>query len=102
MDVIGFVIFLLLVLWIADSVGSSSESSSSGGPNVSLNSIEYPQDIHCEYCDAEIKPTPRTIESDTWDLRCPECGKRGFKHPKREERIQQIEGMLGADLHIED
>ncbi len=63
-----------------------------GNIGVTTNEIHYPSNIKCE-CGKEIEPTPKTIDSGTWDLLCG-CGKIGYYHPKRDERQQQISDML--------
>lgn len=59
---------------------------------VSTNEIHYPSNIICE-CGKQIEPTPKTIDSGTWNLLC-SCGKIAYYHPKRHERQQQISDML--------
>jgi hypothetical protein len=83
------VVVVLLLGWI-----SRTDSSETWGtqPNVSTNEITYPSDIKCE-CGKEVEVTPETVDSSTWDLIC-ECGKIGYKHPKREERMQQLNDMM--------
>lgn len=77
---------------IKDIDFSNNTSTAIGDVNVSTNVITYPEKINCE-CGKEVKVTFQTIDSDTWDLICT-CGKIAYKHPKREERREQINNML--------
>jgi len=87
-----FIIILAAIIYFASQ--SDSSSSNSGGPTVSTNSITYPADIHCECCNKSVKLSPRVIDSSTWDLKCPHCNEIAYKHPKREERKQQLDDLL--------
>jgi len=91
MDVAGFIVLLLLVMWIYNSQESSSSSE---GATVNYNEIVYPSDINCENCGSIIEPNINTIDTSTWDLECPECGEIGFKHTKREERQEQLDWLV--------
>ena len=71
---------------------SDDEQTSTSQPTVSLNEITYPSNIKCE-CGKRVRPTPETIDSSTWDLKCP-CGKVAYRHPKREERKEQLDALL--------
>lgn len=61
--------------------------------NVSTNEIYYPSQVICDKCNVNVFPTRRSIDSSTWDLKC-SCGNIAYKHPKREERIEQIKNLL--------
>jgi hypothetical protein len=61
--------------------------------NVSTNEIYYPSQVICDKCNINVFPTRRSIDSSTWDLKC-SCGNIAYKHPKREERIEQIKNLL--------
>ena len=87
-----FIIIVLVILYYLTK--SDSSSSSSGGPNISTNEITYPADIHCECCNKIVKVTMKTIDSSTWDLKCSHCNEIAYKHPKREERKQQLDNMM--------
>jgi len=89
----GVFLILIIILFIIYSHKHSSQSNSSGGPNVSFNEITYPADIKCDKCKEIIPITPYTID-DTWDLKCPNCKEIGFKHPKSDERRQQLNDMM--------
>jgi len=85
---------ILIILGLIVLAGAvDKEPNYSSGPNVSLNHITYPNNIKCE-CSKEVRPTPESIDSSTWDLKC-ECGKIAYKHPFREERSKQLDDMLG-------
>lgn len=90
----GFLIAIIIIALIISASGQSSQSSSFGGPHISTNEIVYPADIHCDNCNEKIDVTPFNIDGDSWDLKCPHCKKVGYKHPKSEERKQQIQDML--------
>ena len=49
--------------------------------------------IKCENCERHVYPTSKSIDSSTWDLKC-SCGFIAYKHPLREERIEQIKNLL--------
>ena len=60
---------------------------------VSTNEIFYPSQVVCDRCKVNVFPTRISIDSSTWDLKCI-CGNIAYKHPKREERIEQIKNLL--------
>jgi Zn finger protein HypA/HybF involved in hydrogenase expression len=88
-----FIVIIIIAIIVA-SMSAPSTKTYSGGPSISLNEITYPEHIKCEHCEERVYPTPATIDSSTWDLKCPHCKEIAYKHPKREERQQQIEDML--------
>lgn len=90
---IVFVIIITAII-LAAIVVPTQRTTPTGGPSVSINEITYPADINCDNCNERIDITPFTIESDTWDLKCPRCKQIGYKHPRREERKQQLDDML--------
>lgn len=90
----GFIVFIIIIALIAAASNQSKSTSTSGGPNISMNEIVYPADIKCDKCEEIIPVTPYTIQSDTWNLKCPHCKEIGFKHPKSEERSQQLDDMM--------
>ena len=92
MDIIIALIIIALFL-AAASADHNKNRASSGGPSVSMNEIVYPADIHCEHCDGEVG-IMGNVDSSTWDLNCPHCKEIAYKHPKRDERQQQIEDLL--------
>ena len=55
--------------------------------------IHYPSQVICDKCNVNVFPTRKSIDSSTWDLKC-SCGNIAYKHPKREERIEQIKNLL--------
>ena len=61
--------------------------------NVSTNEIYYPSQVICDKCNVNVFPTYKNIDTSTWDLKCT-CGNIAYKHPKREERIEQIKNFL--------
>lgn len=60
---------------------------------ITTNHILYPSQVICDKCEANVFPTIKNIDSSTWDLVCP-CGNIAYKHPKREERIEQVKNLL--------
>ena len=84
MIVVAIVIYLL--------TSSTDKREPTSQPNVSTNVIVYP-DVVCSECKQRVKPNMKTIDISTWDLKC-DCGHIAYKHPKREERKEQLDNML--------
>lgn len=72
---------------------SNEKENSNQNINVSTNIIRYPSSVKCENCEKHVYPTCKSIDSSTWDLKC-SCGFVAYKHPNREERIEQIKNLL--------
>ena len=61
--------------------------------NYSFGVVRYPSEVACDKCGKMVFPTVKAIDSSTWDLKC-SCGNIAYKHPNREERMEQIKNML--------
>jgi len=85
-----FIFIAIVIFFLAVSV---EPKRSTHQPNVSMNEITYPSDITCEKCNRRVRPTIKTIDTSTWDLKC-DCGHIAYEHPKREERMKQLDDML--------
>jgi hypothetical protein len=72
---------------------SDKKNNSNQNINVSTNIIRYPSSVKCENCEKHVYPVFKSIDSSTWDLKC-SCGFIAYKHPLREERIEQIKNLL--------
>jgi hypothetical protein len=72
---------------------SNEKENSNQNINISTNIIRYPSSVKCENCEKHVYPTCKSIDSSTWDLKC-SCGFVAYKHPNREERIEQIKNLL--------
>jgi hypothetical protein len=85
---------IIVVLWLLfDYITSKSIEETIQKPSVSTNTIHYPSQVICDNCKSNVFPTRKNIDSSTWDLKC-SCGNIAYKHPKREERIEQIKNLL--------
>jgi hypothetical protein len=87
----GWFLLILSVLVVLAFVQTPTVSYPA--PNVSLNEITYPASVTCENCLNEVKPNAYTIDTGTWDLKCT-CGHIAYKHPKRQQRIEQLNYLL--------
>jgi len=91
----GTVVGILVILFIIGVFASSESSTSSyGGATVNIgNTITYPDDMKCECGNTEFN-WMRDIDTSTWDMNCFKCKKVAYKHPKREERKEQLDWLL--------
>lgn len=74
----------------------SSDRRNYSQPNVSTNHIVFPntKEMHCDNCGNDKFNLINDIDTSNWDVICPECDNVVFKHPKRDERIEQLKNML--------
>jgi len=87
----GLIIIILIILLAIYLDGD--ESSITNQPNVTFGGhIDYPTDIKCECGCTDF--SINNIDTSTWDMICPKCNNIAYKHPKREERQEQIKNML--------
>ena len=88
MEILIFIV-IIVVVWLLSNTNNHVHS---GSPNISTNTIVYPEKSTCE-CGKEVSVNMSNVDSSTWDLICT-CGKIAYKHPKREERQQQLNDMM--------
>ena len=86
-------VLLFIGLHLLASKKNEPDFKNKQNVNVSTNEIYYPSQVICDKCNINVFPTRRSIDSSTWDLKC-SCGNIAYKHPKREERIEQIKNLL--------
>lgn len=86
-------VFLFFTLDFLASKSIEHQFKNKQNINVSTNTIHYPSQVICDKCNVNVFPTRKSIDSSTWDLKC-SCGNIAYKHPKREERIEQIKNLL--------
>jgi hypothetical protein len=87
------ILFFVILCFSFDYVISKSIEETIQKPSVSTNTIRYPSQVICDNCKSNVFPTRKNIDTSTWDLKC-DCGNVAYKHPKREERIEQIKNLL--------
>ena len=97
-DDFKFIIIVIILVLIFKAGGficdiKFKSKNNNETPNVSINTINYPSQVICDKCNVNVFPTRKNIDSSTWDLKC-SCGNIAYKHPKREERIEQIKNLL--------
>jgi hypothetical protein len=85
--VLGFVLYIYPIIYL------NTQKVNKKTPTISTNTITYPSSVVCESCSKTIFPMRKNIDSSTWDLVC-DCGEIAYKHPKREERKEQIKNLL--------
>ena len=91
--IVVIAVFLFFILDFLASKSIEYQFKNKQNVNVSTNEIYYPSQVICDKCNINVFPTRTNIDSSTWDLKC-SCGNIAYKHPKREERIEQIKNLL--------
>lgn len=91
MDIFAICILITLVFL---ALNQPNVPVSGSQPTVSTNVITYPSEKKCNHCGNEEFNLMYDIDSSTWDIICPKCKEIAYKHPKREERKEQIDDML--------
>lgn len=91
--IVVIAIFLFFILDFLASKSIEHQFKNKQNINISTNEIYYPSQVICDKCNVNVFPTRKSIDSSTWDLKC-SCGNIAYKHPKREERIEQIKNLL--------
>lgn len=91
--IVVIAVFLFFILDFLSSKSIEHQFKNKQNVNVSTNHIYYPSQVICDKCNVNVFPTRKSIDSSTWDLKC-SCGNIAYKHPKREERIEQIKNLL--------
>lgn len=68
-----------------------------GPTTTSLNVLNIPDlsTLKCKNCGNSNINLYQGLDSYTFDINCNKCGNVVWKNPDREERMQQIDDMLG-------
>jgi len=91
--IITLVLIAIFVLIVLESQ-SNTQTNSTSQPHVSTNTIVLPNDIVCPNCGNDKFNPIRDLDTNTFDIICPECKEVAWINPNREERIQQLNSMI--------